>query len=109
MWEKMQRQLDTMFRETGHRNAYFPLFIPLSYFAKEAEHVEGFAKECAVATHTRLEVDAEGKMKPASALTGRLVVRPTCETIIGAGYAKWIQSYRDWPILINQWASDVRW
>ena len=109
IWENMQRQLDAMFRTTGHRNAYFPLFIPLSYFAKEAEHVEGFAKECAVVTHTRLEVDAEGKMKPASALTEPLVVRPTSETIIGATYAKWVQSYRDLPILINQWANVVRW
>ena len=109
IWENMQRQLDAMFRATGHRNAYFPLFIPLSYFAKEAEHVEGFAKECAVVTHTRLEVDAEGKMKPASALTEPLVVRPTSETIIGATYAKWVQSYRDLPILINQWANVVRW
>src|SRR6266852_4978976 len=109
VWENMQRQLDAMFRATGHRNAYFPLFIPLSYFAKEAEHVEGFAKECAVVTHTRLEVDAEGKMKPASALTEPLVVRPTSETIIGASYAKWVQSYRDLPILINQWANVVRW
>ena len=109
VWENMQRQLDAMFRATGHRNAYFPLFIPLSYFAKEAEHVEGFAKECAIVTHTRLEVDAEGKMKPASALTEPLVVRPTSETIIGASYAKWVQSYRDLPILINQWANVVRW
>ena len=109
IWENMQRQLDSMFRATGHRNAYFPLFIPLSYFAKEAEHVEGFAKECAVVTHTRLEVDAEGKMKPANALTEPLVVRPTSETIIGASYAKWVQSYRDLPILINQWANVVRW
>ena len=109
IWENMQRQLDAMFRATGHRNAYFPLFIPLSYFAKEAEHVEGFAKECAVVTHSRLEVDADGKMKPASALTEPLVVRPTSETIIGASYAKWVQSYRDLPILINQWANVVRW
>jgi len=109
IWENMQRQLDAMFRATGHRNAYFPLFIPLSYFAKEAEHVEGFAKECAVVTHTRLEVDADGKMKPASPLTEPLVVRPTSETIIGASYAKWVQSYRDLPILINQWANVVRW
>src|SRR5256886_7312789 len=86
-----------------------PLFIPLSYFAKEAEHVEGFAKECAVVTHTRLEVDADGKMKPASPLTEPLVIRPTSETIIGASYARWVQSYRDLPILINQWANVVRW
>ena len=109
IWENMQRQLDRMFRATGHRNAYFPLFIPLSYFAKEAEHVEGFAKECAVVTHSRLEVDAEGKMRPANPLTEPLVVRPTSETIIGASYAKWVQSYRDLPILINQWANVVRW
>jgi prolyl-tRNA synthetase len=109
IWENMQRHLDAMFRATGHRNAYFPLFIPLSYFAKEAEHVEGFAKECAIVTHTRLEVDADGKMKPASPLTEPLVVRPTSETIIGASYARWVQSYRDLPILINQWANVVRW
>jgi prolyl-tRNA synthetase len=109
VWENMQHQLDAMFRATGHRNAYFPLFIPLSYFAKEAEHVEGFAKECAVVTHSRLEADANGKLKPASALTEPLVIRPTSETIIGASYAKWVQSYRDLPILINQWANVVRW
>jgi prolyl-tRNA synthetase len=109
IWENMQRQLDAMFRATGHRNAYFPLFIPLSFFAKEAEHVEGFAKECAVVTHTRLETDAEGKLRPSSALTEPLVIRPTSETIIGASYAKWVQSYRDLPILINQWANVVRW
>jgi len=109
IWENMQRQLDVMFRATGHRNAYFPLFIPLSYFAKEAEHVEGFAKECAVVTHTRLEADGTGKLKPGSALNEPLVVRPTSETIIGASYAKWVQSYRDLPILINQWANVVRW
>jgi prolyl-tRNA synthetase len=109
IWENMQRQLDAMFRETGHRNAYFPLFIPLSYFAREAEHVEGFAKECAVVTHTRLEADESGKLKPGSPLNEPLVVRPTSETIIGASYAKWVQSYRDLPILINQWANVVRW
>jgi prolyl-tRNA synthetase len=109
IWENMQRQLDAMFRATGHRNAYFPLFIPLSYFAKEAEHVEGFAKECAVVTHSRLEADADGKLKPSSALNEPLVIRPTSETIIGASYAKWVQSYRDLPILVNQWANVVRW
>src|SRR2546423_1013283 len=109
IWENMQRHLDAMFHATGHRNAYFPLFIPLSYLAREAEHVQGFAKECAVVTHTRLEVDAAGKMKPASPLTEPLVVRPTSETIIGASYAKWVQSYRDLPILLNQWANVVRW
>src|SRR5207245_7186649 len=109
IWENMQRQLDAMFRATGHRNAYFPLLIPLSYFAKEAEHVKGFAKECAVVTHSRLEGDADGKLRPSSALTEPLVIRPTSETIIGASYAKWVQSYRDLPILINQWANVVRW
>jgi prolyl-tRNA synthetase len=109
IWENMQRQLDAMFRKTGHRNAYFPLFIPLSYFAKEAEHVEGFAKECAVVTHTRLEAGPDGKLKPGSPLSEPLVVRPTSETIIGASYAKWVQSYRDLPILLNQWANVVRW
>src|SRR5215218_10033644 len=109
IWEKMQQQLDAMFKATGHRNAYFPLFIPLSYFEKEAAHVEGFAKECAVVTHSRLEINPEGKMVPASPLTEPLVVRPTSETIIGASYAKWVQSYRDLPILINQWANVVRW
>jgi len=109
VWENMQRQLDRMFRATGHRNAYFPLFIPLTFFAKEAEHVEGFAKECAIVTHTRLELGADGKLRPSSELTEPLVVRPTSETIIGASYAKWVQSYRDLPILINQWANVVRW
>lgn len=109
IWEKMQGTLDAMFKATGHRNAYFPLFIPLSYMQKEAEHVEGFAKECAVVTHHRLEMTVDGKMVPASPLTEPLVVRPTSETIIGASYAKWVQSYRDLPILINQWANVVRW
>src|SRR6476469_4258289 len=109
IWENMQRQLDAMFKATGHRNAYFPLFIPLSYLAKEAEHGEGFAKEGAVVTHSRLEANAEGKLVPASPLTEPLVVRPTSETIIGASYAKWVQSYRDLPILINQWCNVVRW
>ena len=111
IWENMQRQLDAMFKATGHRNAYFPLFIPLSYMQKEADHVEGFAKECAVVTHHRLEVGPDGKMRPApaAALAEPLVVRPTSETIIGATYAKWVQSYRDLPILINQWCNVVRW
>ncbi|MEY2528277.1 MAG: prolyl-tRNA synthetase [Verrucomicrobiota bacterium] len=109
IWENIQRQLDAMFKATGHRNAYFPLFIPLSYFEREAAHVEGFAKECAVVTHTRLEINAEGKMVPGSPLTEPLVVRPTSETIIGASYAKWVQSYRDLPILLNQWCNIVRW
>ncbi|GAB4243504.1 MAG: proline--tRNA ligase [Candidatus Methylacidiphilales bacterium] len=109
LWERMQQALDRMFKETGHENAYFPLFIPLSYLEKEAAHVEGFAKECAVVTHHRLEAGPDGKLVPAGALTEPLVVRPTSETIIGAAYARWVQSYRDLPILINQWANVVRW
>src|SRR5450432_482328 len=109
IWENMHRSLDAMFKATGHKNAYVPLFIPLSYMQKEAEHVEGFAKECAVVTHHRLELNVDGKMVPASPLTEPLVVRPTSETIIGASYARWVQSYRDLPILINQWANVVRW
>lgn len=110
LWENMQRSLDKMFKDTGHQNAYFPLFIPMSFLEKEAEHVEGFAKECAVVTHHRLEPDAEtGGLRPAGKLEEPLIVRPTSETIIGAMYAKWVQSYRDLPILINQWANVVRW
>ena len=108
IWENMQRQLDAMFKATGHVNAYFPLFIPLSFLEKEAEHVEGFAKECAVVTHHRLEA-RDGKLVPAGELNEPLVVRPTSETIIGAAYARWVQSYRDLPVLINQWANVVRW
>lgn len=109
LWENMQRALDDMFKATGHSNAYFPLFIPKSFLEKEAEHVEGFAKECAVVTHHRLEDDGEGGLRPAGKLEEPLVVRPTSETIIGATYAKWVQSHRDLPILINQWANVVRW
>jgi prolyl-tRNA synthetase len=109
LWERIQQPLDRLFKETGHENAYFPLFIPLSYLEKEAAHVEGFAKECAVVTHHRLEVGPEGKLIPAGELAEPLVVRPTSETIIGAAYARWVQSYRDLPILINQWANVVRW
>jgi prolyl-tRNA synthetase len=109
LWENMQHVLDRMFKATGHENAYFPLFIPMSYLEKEAEHVEGFAKECAVVTHHRLEPGPNGGLVPAGPLEEPLVVRPTSETIIGAMYAKWIQSYRDLPILINQWANVVRW
>jgi prolyl-tRNA synthetase len=113
LWENIQRSLDKMFKDTGHKNAYFPLFIPLSYFEKEAEHVEGFAKECAVVTHHRLKpgVKADGKegLIPDGELQEPLVVRPTSETIIGASFAKWVQSYRDLPLLINQWANVVRW
>jgi prolyl-tRNA synthetase len=109
LWENIRTALDKYFKDTGHVNAYFPLFIPLSYLEKEAEHVEGFAKECAVVTHHRLEVGPNGKLIPAGELEEPLVVRPTSETIIGATYAKWVQSYRDLPILINQWANVVRW
>ncbi|MBJ7493965.1 MAG: proline--tRNA ligase, partial [Opitutales bacterium] len=109
LWENIQRDLDTMFKETGHVNAYFPLFIPISYLEKEAQHVEGFAKECAVVTHSRLEAGPDGKLVPAGELEEPLIVRPTSETIIGETYSKWVQSYRDLPILINQWANVVRW
>ena len=111
LWENIQRGLDGMFKVTGHENAYFPLFIPLSFLQKEADHVEGFAKECAVVTHHRLVPNAEGKLvpDPASQLEEPLIVRPTSETIIGSTYARWVQSYRDLPILINQWANVVRW
>ena len=108
LWERMQGALDGMFKATGHRNAYFPLFIPLGHLQKEAEHVEGFAKECAVVTHHRLELK-DGKLVPAGELTEPLIVRPTSETIIGSTYAKWVKSYRDLPILLNQWANVVRW
>jgi prolyl-tRNA synthetase len=109
LWERMQSILDGMFKATGHRNAYFPLFIPLSYLEQEAKHVEGFAKECAVVTHHRLELGPDGRLIPTGKLEEPLVVRPTSETIIGAMYAKWIQSWRDLPVLINQWANVVRW
>ncbi|MDD5482026.1 MAG: proline--tRNA ligase [Kiritimatiellae bacterium] len=109
LWENIQRILDGMFKDTGHVNAYFPLFIPLSFLQKEAEHVEGFAKECAVVTHHRLEAGPDGKLAPAGPLEEPLVVRPTSETIIGAMFAKWVQSYRDLPLLVNQWANIVRW
>src|SRR4051812_28108518 len=109
LWERMQAVLDRMFKATGHRNAYFPLFIPKSYLEKEAAHVEGFAKECAVVTHHRLELGKDGKLVPAGELEEPLIVRPTSETIIGEVFAKWVQSYRDLPLLINQWANIVRW
>jgi prolyl-tRNA synthetase len=114
LWENMQAELDRMFKETGHSNAYFPLFIPKSFLAREAEHVEGFAKECAIVTHTRLKaVDEDGRKTlipdPASALEEELIIRPTSETIIYSMFAKWVQSYRDLPLLINQWANIVRW
>ncbi|MFB3844481.1 MAG: proline--tRNA ligase [Candidatus Cloacimonadaceae bacterium] len=109
IWENIQRILDGMFRETGHRNAYFPIFIPKSYFEKEAEHVEGFAKECAVVTHSRLEDNGKGGLKLAGELTEPYIVRPTSETIIGESFSRWVNSYRDLPLLINQWANIVRW
>jgi len=111
IWEKMQAQLDKMFKETGHQNAYFPLFIPKSYFTKEASHVDGFAKECAIVTHYRLKTNPNGEVviDENAKLEEELIVRPTSETIIWSTYKKWIQSYRDLPILVNQWANVVRW
>jgi prolyl-tRNA synthetase len=109
LWENMQRALDDMFKATGHENAYFPLFIPLSFLEKEAAHVEGFAKECAVVTHHRLEVGPDGKLVPTGELEEPLIVRPTSETIIGDAFARWVQSYRDLPLLVNKWANVVRW
>ena len=112
IWEKMQRILDDMFKETGHQNAYFPLFIPKSFLSREADHVEGFAKECAVVTHYRLKTNPDGTgvvVDPEAKLEEELIVRPTSETIIWNTYKNWIQSYRDLPILCNQWANVVRW
>ncbi len=109
IWENIQRVLDGMFKDTGHVNAYFPLFIPKSFLEKEAEHVEGFAKECAVVTHHRLEAGPDGGLVPAGELEEPLVVRPTSEMIIGAMFAQWVQSWRDLPLLVNQWANVVRW
>jgi prolyl-tRNA synthetase len=111
IWERIQRLLDDRIRATGHENCYFPLFIPLSYFEKEAEHVEGFAKEMAVVTHHRLIADGKGGLTPdpEAKLEEPLIVRPTSETVIGAAFARWVQSWRDLPVLINQWANVVRW
>ena len=112
IWEKMQAQLDIMFKETGHSNAYFPLFIPKSYLSKEASHIEGFAKECAVVTHYRLKNAEDGSgviVDPDAKLEEELIVRPTSETVIWSTYKNWIQSYRDLPLLVNQWANVVRW
>lgn len=112
LWENMRDQLDKRFKETGHQNAYFPLFIPKSFLSKEAAHVEGFAKECAVVTHYRLKNDPEGKgiiVDPEAKLEEELIIRPTSETIIWNTYKTWIQSYRDLPLLVNQWANVVRW
>ena len=109
LWENIMRNLDDMFKATGVKNAYFPLFIPLSFLEKEAEHVEGFAKECAVVSHHRLEKGADGGLIPAGKLAEPLIVRPTSETIIGDSFSRWIESYRDLPLLVNQWANVVRW
>lgn len=112
IWEKMQRQLDDMFKVTGHVNAYFPLLIPKSFLSREADHVEGFAKECAVVTHYRLKTDPDGQgvvVDPAARLEEELIIRPTSETIIWNTYRNWIKSYRDLPILCNQWANVLRW
>ena len=109
LWENIVQALDRRFKAEGVQNAYFPLFIPLSFLEKEAQHVEGFAKECAVVTHTRLEASDDKKLKPASPLEEPLIVRPTSETMVGEMYSKWIQSYRDLPMKMNQWANIVRW
>src|ERR1700742_4101745 len=112
IWEKMRDALDKMFKDTGHVNAYFPLFVPKSFLAKEASHVEGFAKECAIVTHYRLKTSEDGKsvvVDPDAKLEEELIIRPTSETVIWNTYKKWIQSYRDLPLLLNQWANVVRW
>lgn len=109
IWENIQRVLDKKIKDTGHKNAYFPLFIPKSFLEKEAKHVEGFAKECAVVTHSRLALNDKGELVPTSPLEEPLIVRPTSETIIGDVFSRWIQSHRDLPLLINQWANVVRW
>ena len=109
IWENIQMELDKRLKATGHINAYFPLLIPLSQLEKEAQHIEGFAKECAVVTHHRLVADSKGKLKPDGVLEEPYIIRPTSETMIGTVYAKWIQSYRDLPLLINQWANVMRW
>jgi prolyl-tRNA synthetase len=109
LWENIQRVLDDKLKATGHKNCYFPIFIPVSFLEKEAAHIDGFAKECAVVTHHRLEKNAEGKLIPAGQLEEPYIVRPTSETIIGEAFSRWIQSYRDLPMLVNQWANIVRW
>ena len=109
LWENMQRILDAQFKATGHKNLYFPLMIPVSFLEKEAAHIEGFATECAVVTHHRLVKNEEGKLVPASPLEDPYIIRPTSETIIGEAFSRWIQSYRDLPMLMNQWANIVRW
>ncbi|MDR1665926.1 MAG: proline--tRNA ligase, partial [Puniceicoccales bacterium] len=109
IWEILKETLDRKLKETGHENVYFPLFIPLRFLQKEAKHVEGFAKECAVVTHSRLQADAQGRLTPCSPLEEPLVVRPTSETIVGEAFSRWIQSHRDLPLRLNQWANVVRW
>ena len=109
VWEQIKKYLDQRFRDTGHENAYFPLLIPLSLLEKEASHIEGFAKECAVVTHSRLVASEQGSLEPSSPLEEPYIIRPTSEAIIGETYARWVQSYRDLPLLINQWANVVRW
>src|SRR5262245_10797427 len=108
IWEAIQRDMDRRFKETGHVNAYFPLLIPQSFLTKEAEHVEGFAMECAIVTHSKLQKGEKG-LEPAGKLEEPLVIRPTSETVIGHMYSQWVQSYRDLPILINQWCNVMRW
>src|SRR3954470_5191247 len=109
IWEAIQRDMDRRFKETGHVNAYFPLLIPQSFLAKEAKHVEGFALECAVVTHSKLEKGPDGNLRPGGELEEPLIIRPTSETMIGYMYSQWIQSYRDLPVLINQWCNVMRW
>lgn len=109
IWEKIQSHLDAKFKETGHQNVYFPLLIPLRFLQQEAEHIEGFAKECAVVTHHRLEADQNGQLQPAGPLEEPYIIRPTSETIFGLHYAKWIKSYRDLPLKLNQWVNVMRW
>jgi prolyl-tRNA synthetase len=109
VWEAIQRELDARFKATGHVNAYFPLLIPQSFLTKEAQHVEGFAMECAIVTHSKLEKNADGNLRPAAPLEEPLIIRPTSETIIGHMYSQWVQSYRDLPLLINQWCNVMRW
>ncbi|MDE6432189.1 MAG: proline--tRNA ligase [Opitutales bacterium] len=109
LWENVKQQLGKMIKDAGYQDAYFPIFIPLRFFEKEAEHVEGFAKECAVVTHSRLQADGSGQLLPVSKLEEPLIVRPTSEVIIGESFSKWVKSYRDLPLKINQWANVVRW
>jgi prolyl-tRNA synthetase len=109
LWENIQRTVDDQLKATGHKNVYFPLLIPVSFLQKEADHIEGFAKECAVVTHHRLEKNEEGKLVPAGELEDPYIIRPTSETIIGEAFSRWIQSYRDLPMLVNQWANVMRW